>query len=607
MRKLWGLILTVLLMGIKIWGQTQATAIVKYIEGKAYVQSEKAEERELLTINSPLFEGDNIWVSDGNLGILFNDGNSLWLPKDSHVEITTFPNPYLSTPIGMKVNLWRGSCLVDAKFPVPTEAAHVIVSPSATIKIARRSLAYIEVENVDRTRVTVFDGVVTFVSGGHSVNVWTNQMSYAEYGYEPIHPITVKNLSYPEIAIFREKMTNKNVKNPRSWEYLPPELYAYAIDLDYYGYWEYVPGYGNVWFPSPAYVHSGWMPYYFGYWRYTPWGCTWISYEPWGWIPYHYGHWVFIIGLGWGWIPGIWFSPAWVCWYWGNGWIGWCPWGCYNGIWGPIWYPCGWCKIDINYIYVKNVTKVVVVNKEEPPPVKPITPIPQKAYNMGDEFSKRIPKEGDVLVTPTGGLNLSPTRLKDIQDRKIDIDDAKEIFSKFNEPKKHKIMPSSLDDGEIEKIERRKLKRDAILPLRNEEENLDYSKNELKRNRSHNIRELIGGGEENTNMRGVKEPDKELNIDKKDIKSNKITKESTKQQKETSKGSLYPPITSQPANPTYSVPSNSNKSGKKVSYLFEKEKTNRCYWTAYKDKSNQKLGKQLLELNTSSAFHTSLV
>jgi len=421
------------------------TAIVRYLEGKAYVQGASSEERELLTINSPIFEGDNVWLTEGNMGILFTDGTLIWLSSDSHIEISQFPYPYSEKPVGLKASLWRGMAVLEAKFPVPTESSHIIITPSATVRTARKSLAIIEVENVDRTRLTVLDGSAIISSGGYSNTVWTNQMSYAQYGSEPSAPVSVGKVSYPEIIAFRERMTNKPTRTPKSWEYLDPELQAYATDLDYYGYWEDVPGYGHVWLPSPAFVYYGWNPYFYGYWRYTPWGCTWISYDPWGWVPFHYGNWTYIIGVGWGWIPDVWFSPAWVAWYWWDGWIGWCPWGYYNGYWGPIWQPCGWYQIDINNIYVTNVTKVAVVNKSGPPPVKPVVPVPKKALNVDQNFAKKVSKDSDVFITHSGGLNIQPSKIHDLKNGKVTFDDIKQTLAEPPVIAKKNVMPSSLD------------------------------------------------------------------------------------------------------------------------------------------------------------------
>ena len=61
----------------------------------------------------------------------------------------------------------------------------------------------------------------------------------------------------------------------------------------------------------------------------------WVSAEPWGWTPYHYGRWGWSVGLGWYWIPGNTFAPAYVSWYSYGDYVGWCPLNYYNS---PIYY-----------------------------------------------------------------------------------------------------------------------------------------------------------------------------------------------------------------------------------------------------------------------------
>ena len=71
-------------------------------------------------------------------------------------------------------------------------------------------------------------------------------------------------------------------------------------DLDYYGDWQNVAGYGNAWRPRVA---SDWVPYQQGQWTNNyPYGPTWVSSEPWGYAPYHYGRWA-NVGNQWYWIP----------------------------------------------------------------------------------------------------------------------------------------------------------------------------------------------------------------------------------------------------------------------------------------------------------------
>jgi len=90
-----------------------------------------------------------------------------------------------------------------------------------------------------------------------------------------------------------------------------------------WGHWSWVPGFDSLlWFP---YVEAGWRPYYYGHWIHTPAGMTWVSHEPWGAVPHHYGRWVWVDRLGWGWVPGWEYSPAWVTWGVVDGYVGWAP------------------------------------------------------------------------------------------------------------------------------------------------------------------------------------------------------------------------------------------------------------------------------------------
>jgi hypothetical protein len=82
-------------------------------------------------------------------------------------------------------------------------------------------------------------------------------------------------------------------------------------DLDEYGDWSYVAGYGPCW--RPRAIAVGWAPYRFGHWVYVgPWGWTWVEDEPWGFAPFHYGRWATVNG-GWFWVPGpVVVRPVWA-------------------------------------------------------------------------------------------------------------------------------------------------------------------------------------------------------------------------------------------------------------------------------------------------------
>jgi Family of unknown function (DUF6600)/FecR protein len=80
--------------------------------------------------------------------------------------------------------------------------------------------------------------------------------------------------------------------------------YAYGMsDLNYYGNFFNVPGYGLMW--QPYFIGAGWDPFMDGGWAWYPgFGYAWVSSYPWGWMPYHYGSWTFLPSYGWAWQPG---------------------------------------------------------------------------------------------------------------------------------------------------------------------------------------------------------------------------------------------------------------------------------------------------------------
>jgi len=82
--------------------------------------------------------------------------------------------------------------------------------------------------------------------------------------------------------------------------------YGYGLsDLNYYGAFTPVAGYGMMW--QPYFVGAGWDPFMDGAWGFYPgFGYMFASAYPWGWLPYRYGNWMFVPNFGWMWQPGGW-------------------------------------------------------------------------------------------------------------------------------------------------------------------------------------------------------------------------------------------------------------------------------------------------------------
>ena len=100
---------------------------------------------------------------------------------------------------------------------------------------------------------------------------------------------------------------------------------AFYAKLDPYGDWRETADYGYVFQPRAAEGSRKWRPYTNGRWVYTDAGWTWVSEEPFGWATYHYGRWTRLRHIGWVWVPGDEWAPAWVSWRKSNDYVGWAP------------------------------------------------------------------------------------------------------------------------------------------------------------------------------------------------------------------------------------------------------------------------------------------
>jgi len=94
-------------------------------------------------------------------------------------------------------------------------------------------------------------------------------------------------------------------------------------NLEPYGDWREIGDYGYCW--QPRNVDRDWRPYSDGRWLYTDAGWTWDSEEPFAWAVYHYGRWTNLDQIGWVWVPGTEWGPAWVSWRRSERHVGWAP------------------------------------------------------------------------------------------------------------------------------------------------------------------------------------------------------------------------------------------------------------------------------------------
>lgn len=100
---------------------------------------------------------------------------------------------------------------------------------------------------------------------------------------------------------------------------------TFYTKLQSYGDWLETSDYGYVFRPREAQRSQSWRPYTDGHWVYSDAGWAWVSDEPFGWAAYHYGRWTRLRNVGWVWVPGDEWAPAWVSWRKSDSYVGWAP------------------------------------------------------------------------------------------------------------------------------------------------------------------------------------------------------------------------------------------------------------------------------------------
>src|SRR6266513_2282076 len=122
-----------------------------------------------------------------------------------------------------------------------------------------------------------------------------------------------------------EVVTERSDRESRSETRSTATYGMFYEKLDPYGEWRETKDYGYVFQPREAESSRDWRPYTEGHWVYSDAGWTWITDESFGWATYHYGRWVKLRRVGWVWVPGEEWAPAWVSWRSSKDYVGWAP------------------------------------------------------------------------------------------------------------------------------------------------------------------------------------------------------------------------------------------------------------------------------------------
>ena len=328
-------------------------ARVRALEGDVRIR--KGDSDEDLSRGTPVAEGDII-DSRGRGVLQLGDGTRVAFAGATRFTVAAlFKDAKGERQVLLRLDYGR----LRVQMGGESAARLRVDTPSGTVTCTDKATFAVETERDRTLRVKVFNGRVGVrnerdearLSGGERLTVYGGQ--------DRLDRIRDFN-TYEEDEFDRWSERSTVVRRGESWSRVPAELRYYADDLDDHGRWVQSDEYGWVW--KPGVDDPEWRPYWQGRWAAYPGGMTWVSSEPWGYVTYHHGRWAWGAGLGWYWIPGVYYSPAWVAWRYNDGYCGWAPLNYWNAPcdWGyGAWHGYGcWNVVRVNHITVVNVNTV---------------------------------------------------------------------------------------------------------------------------------------------------------------------------------------------------------------------------------------------------------
>ena len=333
---------------------------ISLIKGDVQMKTPDAGDWGYASINTPLSEGDQVWVPQGGrVELQLNSGTYIRLSEDSALQILSMDKD------SSQFYLSQGNAYFY--YDAPGSSVIQVDTPDASTRAFDRAIFRIDMsDQYQYTDVAVYKGFVetenelgrTRINAGQMVSLGQNTNGeVAPMG--PSDDWETWNKTRNDRIFARRGVSSG---------YLPAELSAYSYDFDNSGRWVQVPDYGYVWTPTIG-IGASWSPYREGRWIWRGGDYVWVGSESWGWAPYHYGRWSFGVNIGWFWVPPIarevYWSPGYVGWVRTADYVAWVPLAP-----GEIYYGRGnygrhsvnITNVNINQVNITNIYKNVYVN-----------------------------------------------------------------------------------------------------------------------------------------------------------------------------------------------------------------------------------------------------
>jgi hypothetical protein len=268
-------------------------------------------------VNTPVSVGSRLYTRESSkLGIAFSGRNYARLNQNTSLDVLSLSQR--RTQLALR----DGSCIFSVGALAPEELFEV-GTPNGAIDFTQPGLYQVGIDDGGNALVSCLSGTAQVVGLGGSGEVTKGQLltlaaaAASEAIVSQLAPTVAGSICndyysyrYPSTYDGRYADYNRYLDDPYyydpyrrsvSYQYIPDDSEVAGLDdLDRYGDWSDLQGYGHCWRPREA---AGWVPYRDGSWSDDrALGLTWVANERWGWAPYHYGRWAHV-NEGWYWVP----------------------------------------------------------------------------------------------------------------------------------------------------------------------------------------------------------------------------------------------------------------------------------------------------------------
>jgi hypothetical protein len=264
------------------------------VQGSVQIDKNTGMGFESAFLNLPITQGSQVRTHDrGRAEIEFEDGSSLRLTPNTTIEFSTLGRSDSGQLISV-INLVEGMAYVNW---LGKDALTLNFSRE---KISLNRPAHFRIDtSTEVASLAVFKGDVDVEGEAGKFMVEKKKTATFDAAADDKYTLANNIKEAPldswdkEASAYHDQYAKNNSSG-----------YGYgASDMNYYGAYSNVPGYGMMW--QPYFTGIGWDPFMDGAWSWYPgYGYMFASSYPWGWMPYRYGSWMFVPGFGWMWQPG---------------------------------------------------------------------------------------------------------------------------------------------------------------------------------------------------------------------------------------------------------------------------------------------------------------